>query len=51
MLVLTVFLYPSAVSAQEQRSLNLMPVPANVQLGTGRLVVDSPFSVALTGPP
>ena len=26
-----------------------MPVPANVQLGTGRLAVDSSFSVALTG--
>jgi hypothetical protein len=29
MLVLTVFLYPLVVSAQEQRPLNLMPVPAN----------------------
>jgi hypothetical protein len=29
MLVLNVFLYPLAISAQEQRPLNLMPVPAN----------------------
>jgi hexosaminidase len=49
MLVLTVFLYPLAVSAQEQRPLNLMPVPANVKLGSGRLAVDSSFSIALTG--
>jgi hypothetical protein len=28
MLVLNVFLYPLAISAQEQRPLNLMPVPA-----------------------
>jgi hexosaminidase len=49
MLVLTAFLYSPAASAQERRPLNLMPVPANVQLGAGRLAVDSSFSVALTG--
>jgi hexosaminidase len=49
MLVLAVFLDSPALSAQEQRPLNLMPVPANVQLGTGLLAVDSSFSVALTG--
>jgi hexosaminidase len=47
--VLTVFLHPLKASAQEQRPLNLLPVPANVQLGNGRLAIDSSFSVALTG--
>jgi hexosaminidase len=36
-------------SAQEQRPLNLMPVPASVQLGTSQLAVDASFSVAVTG--
>jgi hexosaminidase len=37
------------VNAQEQPALYLMPVPATVQIGTGRLLVDSKFSVASTG--
>jgi hexosaminidase len=32
-------------------TLHLMPLPASVQLGTGQLVVDPSFSVALTGNP
>src|SRR6202521_2082380 len=47
--VLTVFICPVLASAQEQRPLNLMPVPASVQRGTGQLAVDASFSVALTG--
>jgi len=39
---------PSAKS-QEQRPLYLMPVPSSVQIGSGRLLVDSSFSVAFTG--
>ena len=35
--------------AQMQQSLNLMPVPAKVQLGSGRLLVDRSFSVAIAG--
>jgi hexosaminidase len=35
--------------AQEQRTLYLMPVPSSVQIGTGRLLVDSKFSVGSTG--
>jgi hexosaminidase len=35
--------------AQEQRPLYLMPVPASVQIGAGQLLIDSKFSVALTG--
>ncbi|MFI5056570.1 MAG: beta-N-acetylhexosaminidase [Candidatus Acidiferrales bacterium] len=47
--VLTVFICPVPASAQEQRPLILMPVPASVQLGTGQLAVGASFSVALTG--
>jgi hexosaminidase len=36
-------------AAQEQRPLNLMPMPSSVQARTGSLTVDSSFSVALTG--
>jgi len=39
----------ASVGAQEQPRLNLMPMPANVQSGSGSLRVDSSFSVALTG--
>src|SRR6266478_3134133 len=35
-------------SAQEQPRLNFMPMPGNVQVGSGILRVDSSFSVALT---
>jgi hexosaminidase len=47
--VLTVFLCPVLASAQEQRPLNLMPVPVSMQLGTGQLAIDASFSVAVTG--
>ena len=47
-LVLCVLSYPAMTTAQ-QPVLNLMPVPANVQSGTGNLAVDSSFSVAFTG--
>ena len=47
-LVLCVLLYPAMTTAQ-QPALNLMPLPANAQLGSGSLHVDSAFSVAFTG--
>ncbi len=37
--------------AQSQHPLNLMPMPASVQMGTGRLLIDPSFSVALSGRP
>ena len=45
---LCLLLLPKLTSAQ-QLSLNLMPMPASMQVGTGSLRVDSSFSVALTG--
>jgi hexosaminidase len=47
-LVLGVLLYPAMTTAQ-QPALNLMPLPASAQSGTGSLTVDSSFSVAFTG--
>ena len=36
-------------SAQQTTQLQLMPVPANVQMGSGALRIDTSFSVSLTG--
>jgi hexosaminidase len=47
-LVVSVLMYPAMTTAQ-QPALNLMPLPATAQSGTGSLAVDSSFSVALTG--
>src|SRR6266478_4035112 len=44
-LVLCVLSYPAMTTAQ-QPVLNLMPLPANMQSGTGSLAVDSSFSIA-----
>jgi hexosaminidase len=49
LLVLGVLIVSPFAGAQEQRTLNLMPVPSSVQIGAGRLTVDSSFSVGLTG--
>ncbi len=49
LLVLGVLMMTVATNAQEQHPLNLMPVPSNVQIGAGRLLVDSTFSAGLTG--
>jgi hexosaminidase len=54
LLVLCELLYPMMTTAQQppgilQPVLNLMPMPASAQLGTGSLRVDSSFSVAFTG--
>jgi hexosaminidase len=46
--VVCTMLFPAAALAQ-QPSLNLIPVPASTQAGTGSLRVDSSFSVTLTG--
>jgi hexosaminidase len=47
-LVLSVLLYPATMKAQ-QPALNLMPLPATAQSGTGSLAVDSSFSLTFTG--
>ncbi len=47
-LVVCILLYPAMTTAQ-QPALNLMPLPASAQPGTGSLGVDSSFSAAFTG--
>jgi len=44
-----VILVASFSTAQTQTNLNLMPMPASVQAGTGRLPITQSFSVAVTG--
>jgi hexosaminidase len=41
--------FTSVVEAQPQQSLNLMPLPAKVQTGNGRLLIDRTFSVSIAG--
>jgi hexosaminidase len=47
--VLTMTIVYSAISAAQQPALNLMPIPSEVQSGTGALPIDEKFSLALTG--
>src|SRR5208337_3799527 len=47
--LLSVFFFSILAMAQIPSSLNLMPVPAKVQVGTGQLVVDQSFTVVGTG--
>jgi hexosaminidase len=48
-LVFTGLSYPARSGAQQVATMNLMPMPANVQTGAGSLRVDGTFSVAVTG--
>jgi hexosaminidase len=43
------FFLASFAAAQSQTQLNLMPMPASVQLGSGQLAINQSFSVANTG--
>ena len=47
--ILAVMLFGVFTSGARAQLLNLMPVPAKVQMGTGQLVVDPKFSVSITG--
>jgi hexosaminidase len=48
LMVLTMFILAMYADAQNG-PLNLMPMPANIKMGSGQLVVDSSFSVAVSG--
>jgi hexosaminidase len=48
--VASLFLFSMCAMAQIPSSLNLMPVPAKVQLGSGQLVVDQSFTAVTVGP-
>lgn len=47
--LLSVFFFSFFAMAQIPSSLNLMPMPAKVQVGTGQLVVDQAFTAVSTG--
>jgi hexosaminidase len=47
--VLGALMISPLVKAQQQRPLSLMPAPSRVQIGSGRLSVDSSFGAGLTG--
>jgi hexosaminidase len=49
LIVTAVFLLTTFVKAQSQPQVNLMPMPASVQPGTGHLPITQSFSVAVTG--
>lgn len=44
------FLFIMQVQAQSLPQLNLMPLPAKAETGSGQLLIDQAFSVAATGP-
>ncbi len=47
--LIAVLLLVSFAAAQSQPQLNLMPMPASVQAGSGQLAISQSFSVAVTG--
>jgi len=49
LIVTAVFLLGTFVAAESQPQLNLMPMPASVQVGTGQLPINQLFSIAVTG--
>ena len=49
LLLSSVLMIPSSALPQESPTLHLMPLPANVQVGSGHLLVDASFSVGFTG--
>jgi hexosaminidase len=49
-LLAILLLFVPLAEAQPPPSLNLMPMPEHMQLGTGQLVIDRGFSVSITGP-
>ncbi len=46
---LILFFLASFVVAQSQPQLNLMPMPASVQQGTGQLAINQSFAIVVTG--
>ena len=47
--LLAAFLFPALASSQVASQLNLMPMPASVQQGSGTLPIVQTFSVSTTG--
>jgi len=49
LLVVTVILHLATLAVSQQPSVNLMPMPSSIQLGSGQLPIDQTFSFATTG--
>ncbi|MGH9551876.1 MAG: hypothetical protein ACRD3W_20995, partial [Terriglobales bacterium] len=47
--VMMCVIFTSVVEAQAQQPLNLMPLPAKVQRGSGQLLIDRNFSLSIAG--
>src|SRR5579859_2500386 len=47
--ILLLLAFSALAQPQTQTQLNLMPMPASVQQGTGQLLINQSFSVAVTG--
>ena len=47
--VMLCVLFTSGVEARAEQSLNLMPLPAKVQLGNGQMLIGPTFSVSIAG--
>jgi hexosaminidase len=47
--LIVIFLLSVVTVAEPQRQLNLMPMPFNLQVGTGRLAIDRSFSIIVSG--
>jgi hexosaminidase len=47
--VVTVIVHLATFAASQQPSLNLMPIPSSLQLGSGQLPIDQTFSYVITG--
>jgi hexosaminidase len=45
----SLFLFASIAIAQTPQQLNVMPIPSSVQFGTGHLLINQSFSVAISG--
>ena len=49
LLSVALLFFPALAIAQTQSQLSVMPMPSNVQLGSGHLLIDRSFSVAISG--
>jgi len=48
-LIIVILLFSTYAVAEPQPRLNLMPMPSNLQVGTGQLPIDRSFSVIISG--
>jgi hexosaminidase len=49
LIAITLLLLATLAAGQTPRQLNVMPMPSSVQLGTGQLLINQSFSVAISG--